>query len=49
MNVQTMRPRRPKLSLPFGGRNSNDGAPGGSSQSCLPDHELRRIVAGMIG
>ena len=49
MNVHMMRPRRPKLSLPFGGRNLNDGAPVAGVQSSLSDHELRRIVAAMIG
>ena len=48
MNVQTTGAfKRPKLSLPFDGR-ANSGAAAGE-RNTLPEHELRRIVAAMIG
>lgn len=49
MNVQTIGAfKRPKLSLPFGGR-THPGAPTREPiASTLSDHELRRIVASMI-
>ncbi|HEV2747263.1 MAG TPA: hypothetical protein VGW34_08195 [Allosphingosinicella sp.] len=48
MNVPTTGAARAKLSLPYGTRQ-----PGGAAcerrSPTLTDHELRRIVAGMIG
>ncbi len=47
MNVQTIGPiKRPKLSLSYG---RTSGAQADRGSATLPDHELRRIVAAMIG
>ncbi len=47
MNVEIIGPiKRPKLSLSYG-RTQTAPAVGGSAT--LPDHELRRLVAAMIG
>jgi hypothetical protein len=48
MNIQTTGAQRPKLSLPFGRPNSSR-QPSVRRSPLLSDHELRRIVAGMIG
>ncbi len=48
MNIQTSGAQRPKLSLPFGRPNSSR-QPSGRRSPLLSDHELKRIVAGMIG
>jgi hypothetical protein len=47
MNVQIIGPiKRPKLSLSYG---STQAAAAARGPATIPDHELRRIVAGMIG
>jgi hypothetical protein len=47
MNVQTIgASKRPKLSLAYG---STPGPSAEHRAATLPDHELRRIVAAMIG
>jgi hypothetical protein len=40
--------RRPKLSLAYGTRRSQLSLPAAPA-SVLPNHEVRRLVAGMIG
>ena len=54
MNTDTIRPNRPKLFLPFGierqmASTPNRGAAAAIRSGILPDHEIRRIVAAMIG
>jgi hypothetical protein len=50
MNVQTIgATRRPKLSLPFGQSQGNSRTATPERTPSLPAHELRRIVAAMIG
>ena len=54
MNIDTIRPNRPKLFLPFGierhmASHPNRSAAGASRSGTLPDHEIRRLVAAMIG
>jgi hypothetical protein len=54
MNIQTTRPNRPKLYLPFAlergtGTQPNRKPLGAHRTGILPDHELRRLVAQMVG
>jgi hypothetical protein len=49
MNLTMIRPARAKLSLPFGGRIHSSEPASVPGSATLPDHELRRIVAAMIG
>ena len=54
MNTDTIQPNRPKLFLPFGlerhmASQPNRSAPAASRSGILPAHEIRRIVAAMIG
>lgn len=49
MNIETIgATRRPKLSLAYGASQGRQRPPAAAA-GALPDHELRRIVAGMIG
>jgi hypothetical protein len=49
MNLNTDGARkRPKLSLPFGGRQSGGSRPSERSVPEITDLELRRLVASMI-
>ena len=54
MNIDTIRPTRPKLFLPFGVERHVATQPNRSPAAAirpgiLPDHEVRRIVAAAIG
>jgi hypothetical protein len=53
MNIDTIRPNRPKLFLPFGIERQMATHPNCSAAAIrsgiLPDHEIRRIVAATIG
>jgi hypothetical protein len=54
MNIDTIRPTRPKLFLPFGVERHVATQPNRSPAAAirpgiLPDHEVRRIVAATIG
>lgn len=54
MNIDTIRPNRPKLFLPFGLERHMASQPNRSTAAAirpgiLPDHEVRRIVAAAIG
>ena len=54
MNTNMIRPNRPKLFLPFGlerhmATHSTRQAAAAKRPGILPDHELRRIVAAMVG
>jgi hypothetical protein len=49
MNVQSVgAAKRPRLSLPFGGRTDTNQAAANSAASTLSGHELRQAVAQMI-
>ena len=54
MNIKTTRPNRPKLYLPFalersGATQPNRSRPTAQRPGILPDQELRRLVAAMVG
>jgi hypothetical protein len=54
MNIDTIRPNRPKLFLPFGlerhmASHPNRSAAAATRSGILPAHEIRRIVAAMMG
>jgi len=48
MNLYNGASKRPKLSLPFGGRPASARGHAEYGPAIIPAHELRRIVAAMV-